>query len=160
MKSNSMKTLATVTMLTLLLAGCASTSSDNSGIVVLASGSHSNMKDQQYMDIHNQADFDAMWQKAFVNQSGAPAKPVVDFSKDMVLAVFIGDQPTGGYTIRLNNTDASGDNVDVTVLVTQPGQNCRHPESSSDAFLIAAIPASTKSVNFNPQAARAPACGG
>jgi len=143
----------------LLIAGCASMGGGNSGAEILASGNHSNIKNQTYQDIHNQADFDAMWKKAFTNQSGAPDKPTVDFSKDMVLAVFIGDQPTGGFRIRFSKIDSSGATIEAAVVVTQPGQNCRHPQSSSDAFLIATIPASTKSVNFNPQSERAPSCG-
>ena len=163
MNSNFMKTLIFLATAALLLAGCASMSGGDSGVNVLASGNHSNMKDQQYSDIHNQADFDALWKKAFVGQSGAPDKPVIDFSKDMVLAAFIGDQPTGGYEIRFKDIDASGASVNVTVEVTQPGQNCLRSQSSqrpSEAFLIVAIPASTKPVNFNtPPAERAPGCG-
>ncbi|MGH8307791.1 MAG: protease complex subunit PrcB family protein [Gammaproteobacteria bacterium] len=159
MNSNFMKTLTAIATLTLLLAGCASMGGGSSGLDILVSGQHSNIKDQQYMDIHNQADFDAMWQKAFANRSDAPDKPVVDFSKNMVLTAFIGDQPTGGYKIRFSNVDASGATVDVTVVATQPGQNCRHTQRSTEPFLIATIPASTKTVNINPQSEQAPGCG-
>ena len=159
MNSNYMKNLIISVATALLIAGCASMGGSDSGVNILTSGNHSNIKDPQYSDIHNQADFDALWQKAFAKQSGAPDKPVVDFSKDMVLAIFIGDQSTGGYIIRIKNVDTSGATIDVTVLVTSPGQNCRHPRSASDAFMIATMPASTKTVNFDPKYEQAPACG-
>jgi len=156
---NYMKTLIISAATALLMAGCASMGGGDSGANILATGSHSNMKDQQYSDIHNQADFDALWNKAFANQSSAPDKPVVDFSKDMVLAVFIGEQPTGGFRIRISKVDTSGADIEVTVVGIQPGQNCRHTQTSTEPFLIATIPASTKTVNFNAQAERSPACG-
>ncbi|MGA9854825.1 MAG: protease complex subunit PrcB family protein [Gammaproteobacteria bacterium] len=161
MNSNSMKSLILSAVTALLMVGCASMGGGDSGANILATGSHSNIKDQMYQDIHNQADFDAMWSKAFANQSGAPDKPVVDFSKDMVLAIFIGEQPTGGFRIRISKVDTSGADIEVTFDGIQPGQNCPHVQvSKSEPFLIATIPASTKSVNFNPQSERAPACGG
>ena len=159
MNSKLMKTLIISAATALLIAGCASMGGSDSGADILATGSHSNMKDQTYSDIHNQADFDALWTKAFANQSSAPDKPVVDFSKDMVLAVFIGEQPTGGFRIRISKIDTSGADIEVTVVGVQPGQNCRHPQTSSEPFLIATFPASTKTVNFTPQSERAAQCG-
>ncbi len=159
MNSNFMKTLIISAATALLMAGCAGMSGGDSGANILATGSHSNIKDQIYQDIHNQADFDAMWNKAFAGQSGAPDKPVVDFSKDMVLAVFIGEQPSGGFRIRIGKIDASGPTIEVTIVGIQPGQNCRHPQTSSEPFLIATFPSSTKTVNFSPQSERAAQCG-
>ncbi len=161
MSSNYMKTLMISCMAALLMAGCASMGGGNSGAQVLVNGNHSKIKDQVYKDIHNQADFDALWKQAFEGMSGAPDKPVVDFSKQMVLVAFIGDQPTGGYRIRFTKIDSTGPTINVSILVSQPGQNCRVPQRASDAFLIVAIPASSKPVNINtPDTERMPACGG
>ncbi|MGH8402941.1 MAG: hypothetical protein ACRESO_06000 [Gammaproteobacteria bacterium] len=160
MNSNVMKTLIAIAALTLLLAGCASMGGGSSGIESLASGQHSNIKDQQYTDIHNQADFDALWQKAFANMPSAPTKPVLDFSKQMVIASFIGHEDHGGYLVRVMKVDDSGPTLNVTVMVTVPGANCRHTLSPTDTYNLSAIPASTKQVNFDPQQQNAPACGG
>ncbi|MDE2234439.1 MAG: protease complex subunit PrcB family protein [Gammaproteobacteria bacterium] len=160
MNRNYLHTLMLACAATLLVAGCASMGGGNSGATVVASGDHSLIKDQEYKDIHTQADFDALWDKAFKGMSGAPDKPQVDFSKQMVLAAFIGDQNTGGYTIRFTKIDSTGPTIDVSILVTQPGQNCRVPQRLSDTYLIVAIPASSKPVNINnPQSERMPACG-
>ena len=43
-------------------------------------------------------------------QTAPPPPPSVDFSRDMVVALFMGDRPTGGYAIevtRIERTDAS-----------------------------------------------------
>jgi hypothetical protein len=153
------KHLTGLAILALLLAGCATMGSNSSGVDTLVSGNHSNMKDQQYNDIHNQADFDALWQKAFANQASAPAKPTVDFSSRMVLAAFLGEQKHGGYLMRIQDIDASGDSVNVTLEVTVPGQNCRFLQSETEPFLFVSAPASSKTVNFNVRQTNAPACG-
>jgi len=132
-----LKILPGAAVLAMLLAGCASMGGGGAaGVEVLASGNYSNMKDQQYKDIHNQADFDALWQRAFGGLSGAPSKPTVDFTKNMVLAAFLGQQKHGGYVVRIAKLDDSGPTVNVTVEVTIPGTNCRYPPARGPAILV------------------------
>lgn len=159
MNSNFMKTLVFSATVALLLGGCASMGGGASGVEILASGNHSDMQDQQYVDIHKQADFDVLWQKTFANLSSVPSKPAVDFSKNMVLAAFIGTQNHGGYLIRIVNIDASGATVQVTAEVTIPGTNCRYTQSKTEPFLFVTAPATNKPVNFNLTQRNAPACG-
>lgn len=155
----SMKTLTIAAVMGLLLAGCASLSGGPSGVTVLASGNHSNIKDQMEKDIHTQADFDKLWQKAFGSMGMAPNKPKVDFSKDMVIASFIGEQKHGGFIIRITKVNETPTAVGVTIMTTIPGANCRYPRNTSEQFQIATIPASTKPVSFNVEQQNAPACG-
>lgn len=160
MNSKLAKTLIGAATLGLLLAGCASMGGGGgNGIVSLSSGNYSNLKDQQYKDIHSQADLDALWQQAFGGLSGTPDKPTVDFSKNMVLAAFLGEQKHGGYIVRFTDLDASGPTVNVTVEVTIPGTNCRYPERPAQPFMFATAPATTKQVNFTVTQRNAPACG-
>ncbi|MGH8282216.1 MAG: protease complex subunit PrcB family protein [Gammaproteobacteria bacterium] len=158
MNSNVMKTLTAIATLALLLAGCASMGGGSSSEELLASGQHSNIKDQQYTDIHNQVDLDALWQKAFANMS-APTKPVVDFSKQMVIAAFAGEQETSGWVVRVSDVDDSGPTLNVTVTVTVPGRDCLFTKNKvSQPYGITAIPASNKQVHFNIKQHNAAPC--
>lgn len=159
MNNKYLKTLVGATAFTLLLAGCASMGGGSgNGIVPLNMGNYSNIKDEQYQDVHNQADLDKLWQQAFANLSGAPDKPTVDFSKNMVLAMFLGDQKHGGYLVRFTDFSLTGTTANITVEVTSPGRNCRYPNRSSDPFAFALAPAATQ-VNFNVVNRQAPDCG-
>ena len=159
MNSKLAKTLIGAVTLALLLAGCASMGGGGSnGIVPLNMGNYSNIKDEQYKDVHNQADLDTLWQQAFSGMSGAPDKPTVDFSKNMVLAMFLGDQKHGGYLVRFTDFSVTGDSANVTVEVIIPGANCRYSNRASDPFAFALAPAA-KQVNFNVTQRRAPDCG-
>lgn len=159
MNITSMKTLTIAAVAGLVLAGCASMGGGPGGVTVLTSGNHSNIKDQTYKDIHSQADFDKFWNEAFGGMGMAPDKPSVDFSKDMVIASFIGEQSHGGYVIRITKVENTGSQINVTVMVTIPGANCHYPRNSTEQFQIATMPASTEPVNFNLQQQNAPACG-
>lgn len=154
-----MKPLTGAAVLALLLAGCASMGAGGgNGVQPLSMGNYSNIKDEQYKDIHTQADLDALWTQAFGGLSGAPDKPTVDFSKNMVLAMFLGDQKHGGYLIRFTDFSVTGDTANVNVEVTIPGTNCRYPGRASNPFAFALAPA-VKQVNFNVTQRNAPACG-
>lgn len=154
------KTLTIAAVTGLMLAGCASLGGGGpAGVTVLTSGNHSNIKDQTYKDIHTQADFDKFWDQAFGGMGMAPDKPTVDFSKDMVIASFIGEQTHGGFVIRITKVENTGSEIDVTVTVTIPGANCRYPRNSTEQFQFATLPASTEPVNFNLAQQNAPACG-
>ena len=114
---------------------------------VLVKGQHSNIKYYTTKDIHNQADFDAFMATAF-DKGKAPSVPAVDWSKQLVLAVFAGYQQHSGYTLRFTKVDDSGDTIQVSVRVVVPCEE-RAGSDASQPFLIVAIPASTKAVNFN-----------
>ena len=159
MNSKLTKPLIGAATLVLLLAGCASMGGAGSnGLVPLGMGNYSNIKDEQYKDVHNQADLDALWKQAFGGMSGAPDKPMVDFSKNMVLAMFLGDQKHGGYLVRFTDFSVTGDTASVTVEITIPGMNCRYSNRASDPFAFALAPAA-KQVNFNVTQRNAPPCG-
>lgn len=114
---------------------------------ILLKGQHSNIKYYTAKDFHNQADLDAFMATAF-DKGNAPSVPAVDWSKNMVLAVFIGYQKSGGYNIRFTKVDDSGDSIQVSVKVVVPCEERARPDPSQP-FQIVAVPASTKPVNFN-----------
>lgn len=138
--------LIAVAALAVILAGCA-TMGGTSGITVLQSGSHSAMKDQSYKDFHNQADLDAFMATAFA-KGDAPDLGKIDWTKNMVLAAFIGEQSNSGYRVYINKLDDSApDSVQVHVRVTIPCSKESQPAKQSP-FQIVTAPATTKTVNF------------
>ncbi|MGH8279396.1 MAG: hypothetical protein ACRETQ_07520 [Gammaproteobacteria bacterium] len=155
----SIKTLTFAAVGGLLLAGCASMAGGSSGATILVGGNHSKITDQTYKDVHSQADLDKLWQQAFGGMSQVPTQPSVDFSKDMVIAAFLGSEKHGGYVARITNVDNSGASLGVTVTITVPGQNCNFSQSTSEQYQFFSIPASSKPVSFNITQRNAMPCG-
>lgn len=66
---------------------------------------------------------DAAWQTLWNDHTGgAPGTvaPTVDFTRQRVVAVFMGRQPTGGYAIAVERLDRVGDELHLTVARTTP----------------------------------------
>jgi len=55
---------------------------------------------------------------------GAGARPAVDFTRDIVIAVAAGQQSTGGHTIAVQQVTRVGDGLAVQVLETTPAPGC------------------------------------
>lgn len=83
-------------------------------------------------------DFAQLWAMAGNASSTLPA---VDFTKDEVVGVFAGNEPTGGYTITVSGvTDSDVRTVAVTIIA--PGKTCTVADSITSPYEIVALPIS------------------
>lgn len=61
------------------------------------------------------------WQQHVIDAKGADTTaPDVDFTKDMVVAVYAGEKPSGGYTVAVKKIEKSAAEIVVTAKVTAP----------------------------------------
>jgi hypothetical protein len=67
------------------------------------------------------------------------ARPDIDFSKDVVIAVFMGAEPTLGYSIAVASVE-DGDNRAVAVTLTRPGGSCVLDKSVTQPYQIIVLP--------------------
>ena len=73
-------------------------------------------------------------------------RPVVDFSRDVVIAVAGGQRSTGGYSIAVDRVDRSGTGVAIDVVETTPGKGCMMTQALTqpvDVVVVAAADART-----------------
>lgn len=91
---------------------------------VISSGSQAVIGDDaQYVLIADDATFRQYWNAAHASLLTPPALPQVDFSRETVLALFMGSQPSGGYGIGLAGlSQVSGEYyADVNLSSPAPG---------------------------------------
>ena len=69
--------------------------------------------------IRDDSTFAQFWQAL-----GAGQRPVVDFSRDVVIAVAAGQRPTGGHAIAVERVARAGRSMTVDVVETVPGPGC------------------------------------
>ncbi len=74
--------------------------------------------------------------------------PEIDFSNFMVVGVFMGEMPSSGYSIRINEVAAADESLKVHVSRTEPGPNCMNLTVITYPHHIVKIPATDKSVEF------------
>ena len=60
-------------------------------------GDHSNMDDAAQVVAKTEQEWQQLWQKHTPDRP----RPAVDFSKEMVVGVFLGSRPTAGYILEI-----------------------------------------------------------
>ena len=64
-------------------------------------GFNSGETSKQRLAIRTAQAWKAVWEKTYRNVSSPPEVPKVDFTKDMILAVFMGQKSTGGHSVQI-----------------------------------------------------------
>lgn len=70
-------------------------------------GFYSGVRESLQIAISKQADWKDLWQRHTSNKSRQPALPEINFGEEMVVAVFLGDRPTGGYEVEIISAEQS-----------------------------------------------------
>jgi hypothetical protein len=65
----------------------------------------------------------ATWTQ-FWSELGAGVRPEVDFGNDLVIAVALGQRPTGGHDIEVRKVTRAGNELRIEVLETYPSEGC------------------------------------
>lgn len=108
----------------------------SSGLVTLAQGTHSEIGDPREAVIRTQAEWAALWKA-----HGQPEPPVaVDFSREMVAAVFLGTRATGGYSVQIVGTRRSGDALVIEYTEQQPDRDAILTQALTTPFHIVKLP--------------------
>lgn len=73
--------------------------------VTIDQGFSSGIRERKFLVIKSEAEWKTLWQTHA--QPAVPVKevPRVDFDKEMVVAVFLGEKPTGGYKLEITGID-------------------------------------------------------
>jgi hypothetical protein len=87
-----------------------------SAIRTVDKGAQSNVDDRLTASAHTEAEWTTLWKK---HNFEKPA-PRVDFSKEMVVAVFMGSRPTAGFSVELLPLPSETGSSVVTYREAQP----------------------------------------
>ncbi len=91
----------------------------------------------------------AEWQTLWKEHAPPSAKlPGVDFAKDMVVGVFLGTRPTGGYSVDVVSVESSGGETVVTYRETQPARDALLIQTLTSPVHLVRIPRQKGAVRF------------
>lgn len=86
--------------------------------------------------IKSQEELEELWN--MVHGTGAPN--TIDFSKKEIIAVFDGTHVTGGYEVAISSiVETEGGSRTVSIVRTEPGENCMTTEAISSPFQIVVV---------------------
>ena len=89
------------------------------------------------------------WSRLWTLHGGERTRPSVDFSREVVVAVFMGTRPTAGFSIEITRVREEGPALVVTYKETRPAPDALTAQVLTSPFHIVAVPrGSTTDVKF------------
>lgn len=119
---------AAAALVVIVLAACRSTNQGSEGspeepapqeVLVLedlGAGAMSGITAAGLHVVRDQAELDELWRTHMRLHLPAPAVPQIDFADSMIVAAFVGQKPTGGYSVRIEEV------IRVAATAGQPSQ--------------------------------------
>jgi hypothetical protein len=93
----------------------------------------------------NEADFLKTWKLVAGNQIPLPTAPKIDFSKSRMVTVFLGQRPTGGYSIRYKSATLEGNVLNLVMETISPSPDRMVTQVITSPFVMLEI----KNTQFN-----------
>jgi hypothetical protein len=94
---------------------------------------------------------DAEWKTLWQESGSAQPLPAVDFSKEMVAAVFLGSRPTGGYSVEIVGARLEGEVLIIDYAERRPGRAEIVTQVLTSPFHMVRLPAHKGPVRFQKQ---------
>jgi hypothetical protein len=113
-------------------------------------GGNSGVRTGKLVVIRDEAAWKKLWMEHKKNRTGDPPPPI-DFSKEMVISVFLGVRPSGGFSVSMTDISDSGSagGLSVTVEETSPGRGCFVTAMLTYPFHIVRVARTEGPVAFN-----------
>jgi len=107
-------------------------------------GFNSNQAEKKNYVIKNEGEW-----AGILTETGAELPAPVDFTKDMIIAVFQGVKMTGGYGIEITKIIETDNNIEVYIKETSPGPKCNVTQAITNPYHIVKLAKSDKEIKFN-----------
>jgi hypothetical protein len=113
-------------------------------MTTIARGPMSAITDARQVVVRSSVEWEALWKEHGVTQP----LPVVNFSKEIVAAVFLGSRPTGGFNVEILSTRLEGDALIVEYGERRPGRGDIVSQVLTSPFHLVRLPAHKGPVRF------------
>ncbi|GMV38222.1 MAG: hypothetical protein AMXMBFR61_27300 [Fimbriimonadales bacterium] len=107
--------------------------------VLNSNGTQSSIHVRRALVITNQRDLDMLWAEHNGARQGALPKPVVDFEKQSLVAVFAGDKPTHGYSLTVKSINETERSIDVYVGLVSPAKDAKVIRQITQPWIVVPV---------------------
>jgi PrcB C-terminal len=107
-------------------------------------GTQSNIDQARQVVIRTADEWSALW-RAHAAEKPAPA---VDFTKEMVVGVFLGSRPTAGYSVEIVGTKEQPDGLVVVYHQGSPARDMMTAQVITTPYHLVAVPKRAGKVEF------------
>ncbi len=129
---------------------CSNTGEEESIISfeVIHGGTSTAVTEKKQVVATNNDDYQKLMNEVYANLDQMPRIPDVDFSKNDVVAVFMGAKSTGGYSIKVDKVIKRTDAVTVAVNEISPGPKCAVTQMITQPYEIIKVPKLNQKVKY------------
>ena len=113
-------------------------------MATVARGPMSGVAEPKQAVARTEAEWSALWKA----HGGTQPIPVVDFSTSIVAAVFLGTQPTAGFSVEIVGTRRDADTLTIEYIERRPGRGDITAQVITSPFHIVELPRHDGAVRF------------
>jgi len=107
-------------------------------------GDQSNIDEAKQVMVRTEAEWTKLWQQ----HSPDRTRPAVDFSKEMVVGVFMGSRPTAGYSVSIVSASAKDGGVIVRYRESMPQRGAMTAQVLTLPYHLVAVGRATGDAKF------------
>jgi protease stability complex PrcB-like protein len=105
----------------------------------IAKGVRSGIREPSQIGIRSQSDWLKLWRQHGSTSTTPAPVPNIDFDKEIVVAVFLGERPTGGYAVEISSAEVTDASLTVFVKETSPNPGAIVTQGFTQPFHIVRI---------------------
>ena len=109
----------------------------------VAQGSNSEIADARQVVVRSAEEWQTLWRGHTTS-----AAPRVDFSKSIVIGVFLGTRPSAGYAVQITAVRPATDAIVVEYRERQPAAGSMTAQMLSSPFQLISIPRDNRKIEF------------
>ena len=102
-------------------------------------GEISGIHEAMQIVLRSAADWQDFWGKHMAFQAEQRPSPAVDFGRDIVIGVFVGNRPTGGYAAEIVNIEKDNGMTTVNFKETTPPRGSMVTQSLTQPFHLVRV---------------------
>ena len=121
---------------------------ENIDFTVIKNGENSTYKKAQNIIITTQQEMDLAWGEMFAAYSRKPPIPMMDFETKQFLLVTMGEQASGGYSIKVKSITKTNNKTTVTIENAKPGKACNTTSALIYPFQLIEMPKIIEKLDF------------
>lgn len=122
----------------------ASMSAQPPSFTSLAKGDMSGQQMTKQVTVRTAADWQALWK----DHAPTEKMPSVDFTKDMVVGIFLGSKPSAGHSVEIVAVRTDEKELVVEYVQKQPGRGTMAAQILTEPFHLVAVPKHAGTVRF------------
>lgn len=116
-------------------------------INVIASGQFSDETSESIEAIRSPSEYETL-RNRLGELADLPKSANINFDEYMILAAFMGEQPTGGHEIRIDSVEFTFNSLRAAVNLVFPGPGCFVSQAVSQPFYIVLVPRVDSEIEF------------